>query len=195
MSDHLRSILDTSIKENSTTRNILKSVASAYYSVSEVSAQEAAYNVLQLRMVQSSVQTTFISTGPPDKRRRMLKSKAELERLDADSEDIYRSGPIEYYAARPDTLANINLAQFIAYYDYSKKSKVSIRRNHSAEDDGDADGDGDGDSDGDSDGGDVDNQDERGELVVDEGGGEETGLDPDHETTGVDQTNPTVSNV
>ena len=82
VSDHLSAVLKESIKNQDGSRKVMKKIAAAYYNVSEVSAQEAAYNLLQLRMCEASRKTEFIVTGPPEYRKRMLKSKDDLEMLD-----------------------------------------------------------------------------------------------------------------
>ena len=63
--------------------------------------------------------TVFVSTDLPDKRVRVTKSQQELNELDDDSTDIYKSNIIERYSIRPDsntTIDNMCLAEFAAYY-------------------------------------------------------------------------------
>ena len=56
----------------------------------------------------------------------MLKSVCQLEKMDKDSEDIYQTSLIDRYAARPDSLENLCLADFAANY--------ITRRSHDNED-------------------------------------------------------------
>ncbi|CEP17045.1 hypothetical protein [Parasitella parasitica] len=105
---------------NSTAFDMLKSLSSVYYNASEISAQEAVYNLLGLRMVASSTTTVFIPTSKPEERMHILKNQFELLRLPSDSLDIFMPGMVEHYMNRPDSLEAINLAQFAAYYAYSK---------------------------------------------------------------------------
>lgn len=51
----------------------------------------------------------------------MLKSPAELRKLDASSEDIFLKGSIDRYAERPQALEHLCLADFIACYSYKGK--------------------------------------------------------------------------
>ncbi|XP_068712523.1 uncharacterized protein [Montipora foliosa] len=63
--------------------------------------------------------TVFVSTDLPEKRVRVTKSQQELDELDDDRTDIYRSNIIERYSIRPDsntTIHNLCLAEFAAYY-------------------------------------------------------------------------------
>ncbi|OBZ80775.1 hypothetical protein A0J61_11176, partial [Choanephora cucurbitarum] len=124
VSDHLSAVLKESIKNQDGSRKVMKKIAAAYYNVSEVSAQEAAYNLLQLRMCEASRKTEFIATGPPEYRKRMLKFKDDLEMLDKNSVDIYKKGLVEYYQARPDELNHLNLAQFVTNYEYYSQKRA-----------------------------------------------------------------------
>ncbi|CEP16738.1 hypothetical protein [Parasitella parasitica] len=88
MSDHLKSVLHQSLSNNESVRQVLASIALAFYNRSEISAQEVAYNLLQLRIVESNLSTIFVASSPPDTRQRLRKSKLELQELVPDSEDI-----------------------------------------------------------------------------------------------------------
>ena len=46
----------------------------------------------------------------------MLKSARQLEKMDEESEDIYQTSLVDRYAARPDSLENMCLAEFAANY-------------------------------------------------------------------------------
>jgi hypothetical protein len=98
-----------------------------------VSAQEAAYNIVQLRMCESSVKTVFISTAPPHLRCRILKSTEELEKLAGSDSNIYVSGDVKHYSERPDSLSGLNFAKFVAWFEYSKKARKSTTVDDSAE--------------------------------------------------------------
>ena len=69
--------------------------------------------------------TVFVNTNLPEKRIRVTKSHQELENLDDESTNIFKSNIIERYAIRPQTIASVDelcLAEFAAYYykDYRK---------------------------------------------------------------------------
>ena len=58
----------------------------------------------------------FINSSPKEERVSMLKSVCQLEKMDKESEDIYQTSLIYRYAARPDSLENLCLAEFAANY-------------------------------------------------------------------------------
>lgn len=125
MSDHLRLTLYNCLKNNDQAKTILKSITSAFYSRSEVCAQECVYNILQLPIVTSSRECVFVSAGPVESRQRFLKPAKELRLLPENSTDIYVHGIIEHYANRPLHLESISLANFATWYNISKKEPVS----------------------------------------------------------------------
>ncbi|XP_050307506.1 uncharacterized protein LOC126744192 [Anthonomus grandis grandis] len=99
----------------------LKSLAAAFLNASEVSAQEAAYSVLQLPMHDTCTSYVYIHTNPIKERTKMLKPLTELKAMDNDDPNIYCDGLIEHYEQRPNEMENICLAEFAAYYDFFKK--------------------------------------------------------------------------
>ena len=51
--------------------------------------------------------TVFVSTQLPEKRIRVAKSQPELDALDDDSTDIYKSNIIERYTMIPNTIPSV----------------------------------------------------------------------------------------
>ncbi|KAG2191489.1 hypothetical protein INT47_013266 [Mucor saturninus] len=117
--------------------DMLRSLAAQYYNSSEISAQEAAYNLLGIRMVESSTVTIFVPTSRPTNRTHILKSQEELAKLNPDSTNCFVPGLTDHYTNRPDCLEDINLAQFAAYYEISRKSPKKKRNTSQKENDGD----------------------------------------------------------
>jgi hypothetical protein len=71
--------------------------------------------------------TIFVSTDLPDKRVCVTKTKDELDELDEDSTDIFKSNIIECYSLRPNSIPAVDklcLAEFASYYykDYKTDS-------------------------------------------------------------------------
>ncbi|KAG2237289.1 hypothetical protein INT48_009022 [Thamnidium elegans] len=97
MSKVLEKVLSESVDKPGPIKNVLRSLTSKYYNLCEVSSQEASYNLLQLRMSETSRATVFVPTGKEESRCRMLKSKFDLQKLNPNSEDIYIPGLIEHY--------------------------------------------------------------------------------------------------
>ena len=50
----------------------------------------------------------FVSTDLPDKRVRVAKNQQELDELDDDSTEIYKSNIIEGYTIRPNNIPSIS---------------------------------------------------------------------------------------
>ena len=82
------------------------------------------YIVVQLPMRKASRQIVFINTSPPDERVQLLKPMIEIENMDDDCEEIYTSGLLKRYCKRPTKLENVTLADWVAWYDCSKKTYV-----------------------------------------------------------------------
>ena len=112
---------------NMNIRDGLKKIGAAFLSTREVSSQECVYRCmpeLWLRKIFSAA--VFVSTDLPDKRVRIAKSQDELEELDDESTDVYKSNIIERYTKRPKSIPSVNnlcLAEFASYYykDYRKE--------------------------------------------------------------------------
>ena len=82
-----------------------------------LSAQEAAFRLSNLKMVYFSRAVKYLNTRRASERYRMLKPLVELQELDPDSTDIYRTNLIDYYRARPSEYAQICLYYFAAWYE------------------------------------------------------------------------------
>lgn len=109
---------------------MLKLLASTYYNASEISAQEAAYNLLGIRMVESSVLVVFVPTSRPENQIHFLKSQASLGKMDPESTNCFVDGLVEHYSNRPEELDASTLSQFASYFEIrliapSKKKKKS----------------------------------------------------------------------
>jgi len=98
----------------------LKKIGAAFLSSREVSSQECVYRCMpELWLRKIFPKTVFVSTDLPEKRLRVAKSQQELDELDGDSTDIYKSNIIERYSIRPNIIPSLNnmcLAEFAAYY-------------------------------------------------------------------------------
>ena len=116
-------------QENLNVRDGLKKIGAAFLSTREVSSQECVYRCMpELWLRKIFPATIFVNTNIPDKRIRVAKSQQELDDLDDESTDIFKSNIIERYAIRPKSIASVDnlcLAEFAAYYykDYRKDSQ------------------------------------------------------------------------
>ena len=93
--------------QNLNVHDAVKKIAYSFISSSQLSAQEAAYNVLpELWLRKCSPRISFINTNLPNSRIRMIKSEEELELLPDSSTDIFKKSIIDKYMDRP-TSANM----------------------------------------------------------------------------------------
>ena len=97
-------------------RTQLRRLGSVFLNHREVSAQEAVYRILSLPLKQMSRKVIFVNTAAKEDRVSLLKPINQIEHMDEDSEDIYQTSLIDRYAARPDQLNHMCLAEFAANY-------------------------------------------------------------------------------
>ena len=105
--------------ENLDVRESLKKVGAAFLSCREVSAQECVYRSLpELWLRKTFPGTVFVNTGLPQERLRIAKCQRELEELDDDSTDVFKSNIIERYSTndRPHIVDHLCLAEFATHY-------------------------------------------------------------------------------
>ena len=114
---------------NLSVKDGLRKIGAAFLSTREVSSQECVFRCMpELWLRKIFPKTIFISTDLPDKRLRVTKSQQELDELEDDSTDIYKSNIIERYSIRPNNTPSVNnmcLAEFAAYYYKDYKTDVS----------------------------------------------------------------------
>lgn len=113
--------------DNMTVAEDLRKIGAAFLSTREVSSQECVYRCMPELWKKIFLATVFVSTELPEERIRVTKSQQELEDLDDDSTDVFKSNIVERYSIRPDSIPSIDklcLAEFAAYYykDYRKDS-------------------------------------------------------------------------
>ncbi|WAR02670.1 PIF1-like protein, partial [Mya arenaria] len=123
LGDVLKAVSKSSV--NLGVKTSMKTVAKKFLTHREISAQEATFRLLSLPLVQGSRQIVYIPTDLPQHRTRLMKPLKMLEKLDDDDTDVYMTGLLDRYAARPRALDNMFLADFAAKYRYSggKKSR------------------------------------------------------------------------
>ena len=114
---------------NLSVKDGLRKIGAAFLSTREVSSQECVYRCMpEIWLRKIFPKTIFISTDLPDKRLRVTKDQQELDELDDDSTDIYKSNIIERYSIRPNNIPSVNsmcLAEFAAYHYKDYKTDVS----------------------------------------------------------------------
>ena len=127
--------------ERETVRVQLRKLGSAFLTNREVSAQEAVYRALSMPLRMCSRKVIFVNTDTPEKRIGLILPESLLHDKEEDDEDIRCKNMIDRYAARPNSLENLCLADFISIYTYSQRGESK-----EAENDEFPDGDGEGDT-------------------------------------------------
>ncbi|XP_071480520.1 uncharacterized protein [Diadema antillarum] len=107
------------------TKQTMKNVAHKFLTHREVSAQEATYRLLSLPLTRGSRQVVFVPTDLPQNRTRLLKPMAIINTMNDEDPDVFQTGLVEKYAARPDELEGLCLADFAAKYKTYQQSKGS----------------------------------------------------------------------
>jgi hypothetical protein len=93
------------------------------------SAQEAAFRLGNLKMIQISREVLYLDARPPTKRFKMLKPSAQLKDLDDNCTDIFRHNILDYYRSRPASIFNMSLYRFASWYKRSTPPTNSVRQN------------------------------------------------------------------
>ena len=98
----------------------LKKIGAAFLSTREVSAQECVYRCMpKLWLRKVFPKTLFVNTDFPQNRLRIPKNQDDLDELEDDSTDIFKSNIIEHYSNRPKAILSADklcLAEFAAFY-------------------------------------------------------------------------------
>ena len=81
-----------------------------------VSAQEAAFRLSHLQLLQCSRTVVYINTRPQSKRFKMLRPMSEIIDLHDNDTDTFRHNLVDYYCARPCIMENMSLFQFASWY-------------------------------------------------------------------------------
>ena len=101
-------------KGNKSLKESVRHIGNKFLNAVEVSAQEAAYLVLQLNMSLKSRSCEFLPTAPLSERTFLLKSRKDLEALPEDSTDIEANNVVKRYSNRHLSLENYCLADYVA---------------------------------------------------------------------------------
>jgi len=121
---------------NSTLKDQLKYIANKFVNSTEVSAQEAVYVMLGLKISQSSKMNIFINTSLPENRTHLVKSREQLMKIamiDSGSKNIFQSDLITHYTLRPYILEDYCLADFSSKLNLSKYKTAKSENNNSDE--------------------------------------------------------------
>ena len=119
-------------------KSSMKAVAKKFLTHREVSAQEAVYRLLSLPLTKGSRQVIFLPTDLPENRTRLFKPMKFIETLDDDDPNVFQISILDRYEARPVSVEDLCLAEFVARYAYSagpRKSNTNEEDVSESEDD------------------------------------------------------------
>jgi len=114
----LRKVQKENEKGNMSLRTRLSRIANKFQNVHEVSAPEAVYTLLSMPVAHASRETIYINTFPLSKRINMLMDREMLEQIQDDSLDIWKKNLLNHYENRADSMEDVCLAEFAAWYTY-----------------------------------------------------------------------------
>ena len=98
----------------------LKAIGKAFIGHREVSAQEAVMRSTSIPLMQKSTKVIFVSSNT--KSDRISLPRFDLNTLDDAEEDVFATSVHDRYAARPNTLDEMCLAQFATSYEVSSRA-------------------------------------------------------------------------
>ena len=125
----MREAIEETRKGYTDTLTRLRAIGQVFLNASEVSAQEAVYILMSIPLTLCSRQCIFVNTGEKEKRCKIVKSKAELMKLDPESTDIMSNGLLDYYKNRPERMNDICLADFASNYQMTKANISEFETN------------------------------------------------------------------
>ncbi|PFX25090.1 hypothetical protein AWC38_SpisGene10304 [Stylophora pistillata] len=94
----------------------VRHIGNKFLNAIEISAQEAAYLVLQMPMWRSTRDFQFVNTSHPDERTFLLKKLDKIKELPDNSCDIESDNIIKHYQRRPKQLENSCLVDFVSWF-------------------------------------------------------------------------------
>ena len=133
--------LDAAAKEarkgNLDLKKQVRHIGNVFSNCVEVSAQEAVYLDLQIPLTKCTRDIVFVNTSVPEERIFLLKPKAALDELPAESTDVESDNVIQRYSKRPKQLSKYCLAGYVSKVDiiYPKGNKVPEKVNDKNDDD------------------------------------------------------------
>ena len=133
--------LDAAAKEarkgNLDLKKQVRHIGNVFSNCVEVSAQEAVYLDLQIPLTKCTRDIVFINTSVPEERIFLLKPKAALDELPAESTDVESDNVIQRYSKRPKQLSKFCLADYVSKVDiiFPKGNKAPEKVNDKNDDD------------------------------------------------------------
>ena len=133
--------LDAAAKEarkgNLDLKKQVRHIGNVFSNCVEVSAQEAVYLDLQMPLTKCTRDIVFVNTSVPGERIFLLKPKAALDELPAESTNVESDNVVQRYSKRPKQLSKFCLADYVSKVDiiYPKGNKFPEKVNDKNDDD------------------------------------------------------------
>ena len=133
--------LDAAAKEarkgNLDLKKQVRHIGNVFSNCVEVSAQETVYLDLQMPLTKCTRDIVFVNTSVPEERIFLLKPKAALDELPAESTDVESDNIIQRYSKRPKPLSKFCLADYVSKVDiiYPKGNKFPEKVHDKNDDD------------------------------------------------------------
>ena len=137
MSEQLDAAAKEARKGNLDLKKQVRHIGNVFSNCVEVSAQEAVYLDLQIPLTKCTRDIVFVNTSVPEERIFLLKPKAALDELPAESTNVESDNVIQRYSKRPKQLSKFCLADYVSKVDiiYPKGNKVPEKVNDKNDDD------------------------------------------------------------
>ena len=113
-------------KENPDIKKQVRHIGNVFSNSVEVGAQEAVYLALQIPLTKGTREVVYINTCASRERVFLLKPKAVLDELPAESTNIKSDNTVQRYSKRPRQLQRFCLADYVSKVDvvYTKGNKL-----------------------------------------------------------------------
>ena len=137
MSAQLNAAEKEARKGNLDLKKQVRHIENVFSNCVEVSAQEAVYLDMQMPLTKCTRDIVFVNTSVPEERIFLLKTKAALDELPAESIDVESDNVIQRYSKRPKQLSKFGLADYVSKVDiiYPKGNKFPENVNENNDDD------------------------------------------------------------
>ena len=99
--------------------------SATHFSNAELSEHDAVLRLVGIPLKRTNTAVQFIPTGYKGTRTRMLKSMNVINRMEDDDESVFQSNILDKYAARPNDLDNLCLAEFVSQYSINHSSRTA----------------------------------------------------------------------
>ncbi|XP_070567274.1 uncharacterized protein [Ptychodera flava] len=142
MSNLLARAVDEVREGNQDIRESVRHIGNKFLNHVEVSAQEAVYLTMQMKLRRASRSFIFVNTSPPDDRVILLKPLDEIQNMKENATDIESDNILKKYEQRPKAIEKLCLADLAAWYtfqwvkdDQQDQDKDNDELYHSEDDD------------------------------------------------------------